>query len=495
MVEEHLKKISGKPNNLALMLASGTKPSLEQYKQMVLSPVLMEDASGKPILQPITKSYAEGLDLASYWTQQQGARRGTVMKVQEVRDPGTFSKRMIQTTMNLIVTDDDCGTNRGAAMHVGNKNIYDRRLATDFSSKGASFSAGTVLTPEVVGRIRAADKSASVIVRTPLKCEHPKGLCKKCAGMKADGKEYALGTNVGILASQAMGERSTQLTMKAFHTGGVRSSGGAKAVSDFDRVEQLTYLPSNIPDSTILSMKSGKVERVEKDPTGMRIWVGGMEHHVGKDKNGMPLHVNLPHATKYTGYKGWSPPKVGLKINAGDVLSDPNRTVINPRDLYRATNNMEKVQNFLVDELHGIYGDDVRRQHIETAVRAMGNLTKVRDPGDAVGVLRGEFQPAAEIRAMNRNLIKAGKTPVEHSPVLKGIDQMPLAVQEDWLARLQHTELRNTLLESAAIGARSNLHGIHPVPGAAYGAEFGLTSTDALRPGLGHLKDVPRFAY
>jgi DNA-directed RNA polymerase subunit beta' len=495
MVGTHLNRLAAKPTNLGLMLASGTKPSLEQYKQMVLSPVLMEDAAGRPILQPITKSYAEGLDLASYWTQQQGARRGTVMKVQEVRDPGTFSKRMIQTTMDMVVVDDDCGTNRGIAMNVGDPNVYDRRLASDFNSKGAKFGPGTLLTPDVVGRIRAADKSASVVVRSPLKCEHGKGLCKKCAGLKADGKEYENGTNVGIIASQAMGERSTQLTMKAFHTGGVRSAGGAKAVSNFDRVQQLTFLPSHIPDSSVLAMKSGKVEKLEKDPTGVKVWVGGMAHHVGKDKSGLPLHMNLPHATKYTGYKGWRPPKVGARVNAGDTLSDPNRTVVNPRDLYRATNNMEKVQNFMVDELKEIYGDDVRRQHVETAVRAMGNLTKVRDPGDAPGILRGEFQPASQVRAINRELIKAGKLPVEHSPVLKGIDQMPLAVQEDWLAKMQHTELRETLLEAAALGARSNLHGIHPVPGAAYGSEFGLTSADAVRPGLGHLKDVPRFAY
>ena len=495
MLGLHLNKISAKPNNLALMLASDTKPSLAQYKQLALAPVLMEDAAGRPILQPIKKSYAEGLDLTDYWTQQQGARRGIVMKVQEVRDPGTFSKRMIQTTMNMVVTGDDCGTNRGIAMHVGDSNVHDRMLSTDFSSKGAKFSAGTKLTPDVVSRIRSADKAASVIVRSPLKCEHAKGLCKQCAGLKADGQEYSIGTNVGILGSQAMGERSTQLTMKAFHTGGVRSAGGAKAVSDFDRVEQLTYLPGNIPDASILSMKAGKIDNIEKDPTGVRISVGGVVHHVGKDKTGMPLHENLPHAQKYTGYKGWNPPKPGMKVNAGDVLSDPNRTVINPRDLYRATNNMEKVQNFMVDELHDIYGKDVRRQHIETAVRAMGNLTKVRDPGDAPHILKGDFQPAAEIRALNRELIGAGKMPIEHSPVLKGIDQMPLSVQEDWLAKMQHTELRNTLTESAAIGARTNLHGIHPVPGAAYGAEFGLTAEQALMPGLEHLKDIPRFAY
>jgi hypothetical protein len=156
---------------------------------------------------------------------------------------------------------------------------------------------------------------------------------------------------------------------------------------------------------------------------------------------------------------------------------------------------MESVQNFLVDELHGIYGDDVRRQHVETAVRAMSNLTKIRHPGDAEGLLIGDFQPAAQIRALNRQLIKDGKTPIEHSPVLKGVDMMPLSVQEDWMAKLQHIRLRDTLLNAAAVGARSNLHGIHPVPGAAYGAEFGMTSAKAKLPGLGHLENVPRFAY
>jgi hypothetical protein len=276
----------------------------------------------------------------------------------------------------------------------------------------------------------------------------------------------------------------------------VRSVGGAKAVDDFDRIQQLTSLYENIPDSATLAMKGGKIDKIEKDITGMKVWIGGTRHHVGKDRYGAGLHEDLPHATKSTGYKSWKPPVVGMKVEPGQHLSDPNRTLVNPRDLYRATNNMEKVQSFLVDELHSIYGDDVRRQHVETAVKAMGNLTKVRDAGDSTeGILKGEFQPVSKIRALNRALSKAGKKTIEHSPVLKGVDSMPLAIQEDWMARLQHTRLKETLLSMAAIGARSNLHGINPIPGAAYGAEFGLTSEHASKPGLAHLKDVPRYGY
>ena len=497
MDEAHMKKIDANPTNLSVMLQAGVKPSATQYKQMVLSPVLMSDAAGNPINQPIKKSYSEGLDVAGYWTQQQGARRGTVMKVQEVREPGTFTKRMIQTTMGLVVAGDDCGTTRGIAMGIGDKNVHDRRLAVDVSAKDAQFSAGTLLTPQIVDRIKAADKGATVVVRSPLKCEHAKGLCKKCAGLRPSGEDYEMGTNVGVIASQALGERSVQLTMKAFHSGGVVQSAGATsgAVNDFERVKQLTDLTENIPNSATIAMRSGTVEKMEKDRTGMNVWVNGTRHHIGKDRTGADLHENLAHATKVEGYKPWRPPSVGMRVRAGEVLSDPNRTNVNPRDLYRATNDMETVQNFLVDELGSIYGNDVRRQHVETVVRAMGNLTKVRDPGDAPGILRGEFQPAAAVRAQNRDLAKRGLRPIEHSPVLKGVDSMPLSVQEDWMAKMQHIKLKNTFLDAAAVGAESDIHGINPIPGVAYGAEFGLTSKESLNPGLGHLKDVPIYAY
>ena len=492
----HMKKIKDNPSNLAVMLKAGVKPSATQYKQLVLSPVLMADASGKPINQPIMKSYSEGLDIASYWTQQQGARRGTVMKVQEVREPGVFTKRMISTTLNMVVTDDDCGTNRGISLNASDRNAHDRMLATDFSAKGANFSAGTLLTPQIIDRIKSADKNAFLVVRSPLKCENAKGLCKKCAGLRPNGQEYEKGTNVGVLASQSLGERSVQLTMKAFHTGGVVQSGeGSRAVDDFERVQQLTDLTESIPNSATVAMKSGKIDKIDRDRTGASIWVGGVKHHVGKDRTGAPLFEGLPQASKSSGSKAWRPPKVGMRVRAGEVLSDPNRTNVNPRDLYRATNDMETVQSFMVDELSSIYGNDVRRQHVETVVRAMGNLTKVRDPGDASDLLRGEFQTASVIRARNRELLKAGKQPIEHSPVLKGVDSMPLAAQEDWLAKLQHIKLKSTLMDAASVGASSDLHGIHPVPGLAYGAEFGITSKDSLKPAYRHLSTVPTFAY
>ncbi len=493
MKDEHLKKTVDKPNNLMTMHLAGVKPGWGQYKQMTLAPMLVEDAAGRIIPTPITKSYAEGLDTGEYWTQMHGARRGAVMKVQQVRDPGYMSKLLMANTMDMLVTGEDCGTARGIAMPITDREVHDRILQKEFSSKGMTVPAGTVLTPNIVSKMRAVDKNAQVLVRSPLKCEHAKGICQKCAGLAADGHMHQIGENLGVTAAQTLGERAMQLTMRVFHTGGaVDTSGGSKILGSFDRFSQLMSLPKNISDASTLAMRSGTIEKVEKNPTGVTITIGGKKHHVGKDSSGRPLWTPDGEDTS-----GWVPPKVGMKVEKGQILSDPRRTLVNPHDLYKATNSIESVQNYLADEVYGLYKDEgVKRQHVETVVKAMSNLTKIDAPGDYEGVLRGEFHPTSKIHAINRTLVREGKTPIEHTPVLKGVEMMPLSLQEDWLAKLQHIRLKSTILDAAATGGRSNLHGPHPVPGIAYGAEFGLNKdTIKGRPALSHLQDVAGHNY
>ena len=157
---------------------------------------------------------------------------------------------------------------------------------------------------------------------------------------------------------------------------------------------------------------------------------------------------------------------------------------------------MERVQNHIATEVHDIYKtENVNRRAIETVVRAMGNLTKVDDPGGHPTLLRGEFRPLMAVNRMNHDLQKQGLAPIEHSPALKGIDVMPLAMQEDWLAKLQHNHLRTTIMDAAAVNGVSVIHGAHPIPAVAYGAQFGLTKKDSLTPGQEHLKGVPEHHY
>lgn len=489
MVAEHEKEANKNPTNLHLMKQAGVKPSPDQYRQLTLAPMLLTDSMNRVLPKPVTKSYSEGLDLGSYWNQMSGARRGSVLKVQEVEEPGYFTKQLMNNNLGSLVTEDDCHTTRGVTLNVGDQSIYDRELAQDVKIKGTVFKAGTALTPDVVQTIRSSDKHANLLVRSPLRCEHGKGLCQKCAGRDPNGDYYKKGTNVGVLATQALGERTTQLTLKAFHSGGIAKK-DVGLVEDFDRVLEMTLMPKVIPNSATLAMKGGKITKIERDPAGVAVFIGNERHVVPRDRSGNPLWKPLPGSGK----KPFRELKVGQTVDVGMPLSDPNRTNVNVRDFYKATRSMEKVQEHLTNNLHGIYGQEgVRRQHVELVVRSLSDTTRVVDPDDDDTVIRGQFTSTSQLAAKNRERVKRGLRPIVHKPSLKGIDVMPREVQEDWMAKMNHHHIRNTVIDAASYGQSSDLHGTNPIPGMAYGGEFGMTQRDQLkRP---HLKDVPKWSY
>jgi DNA-directed RNA polymerase subunit beta' len=486
----HDKKMQKAPTNLYKVHQAGVKPPWSQYKQMALSPMLMKDSQGRVIPNPITKSYGEGLDMAEYWTHLHGARRGVVRKVQEVRDPGYMTKLLQNTASHLNVDMQDCGTKNGIAMHVSDTEVHDRHLQQDFKVGALHVPAGTLLTPDVVGKMRAVDKNAQIVVRSPLRCDSDKGLCAKCVGLNSDGQHYGMGSAVGVQAVHALGERTVQLTLKEFHTGGVTGKAGVS--SNLDRLEQLTYLPEKLPDAIRLAEHGGTVNRVEKDATGTKVWVGSTVHHVGRDRSGDSLATHAPgvKTTMFEG-KAWAPPVVGTRVEAGHPLSDPSRGIVDPRQLYRATGSVEKLQNHLTNEIYGLFKDEgVKRRHVETVVKAMTSVTRVKDPGGS-SLLRGEVYPLAHVNKVNQDL----KDKVVHEPVIKGVNMLPHDMHSDWMAKLQHERLTGTITEAAATMGRANIHGSHPIPGLAYGAEFGLTSEHAAKPGFGHLANVPAHNY
>lgn len=492
--EQELKKMTqAKPSsptnsNLLSMFKAGVKPGWDQYKQLIYAPMLLTDSTGRIMPTPVTKSYSEGLSVAGYWTQMHGARRGSVQKVQQVQDPGYFSKLLTQSAIDTLISTPDCGTSKGVLLGIDEKDVHDRILAQDFKAGKFHVHAGTMLDARTVGQIKAADRTAKLLVRSPLRCEHGEGVCQKCAGLASTGQFHDLGTNIGVQAAQTVGERAVQLTLKSFHTGGV-ASGASKVIGAFERLQQLTNLPTKIPNAATLAKHSGKIDQVEKTSTGVNVFIGGTKHFVGKDLNGHALH-------NATGMSNWAGIRAGQHVEAGESLSDPSRTVINPHDLYRATKSIDRVQNYLTSEIYDLYkSEGIKRRHVETAVRAMSNLTKVTDPGDSSGILHGEFKPMTSINALNRELMKASRKPVEHTPVLKGIMTLPLDLQEDWMAKLQFKQLKGTLVDAAAVGARSNLHSKHPIPALAYGAEIGLNSTHSNQVGLKHIANVPKTHY
>lgn len=454
-----------KPTAIYTMMQAGVKPAMGAYRQITMAPMLMMNAKGEVIPSPIRKSYSEGLDVGDYWTSMSGARKGVIQKTQAVQEPGYFTKQVINSTMNSSIGEVDCGTAKGIALPTEERDVLDRFLATDVKAGRKKFKAGTLITPGVRDSLRN-NRVRRVVVRSPLRCEHGDGVCAQCYGLDEDGTMPEKGKNVGIISAQTLGERSTQLAMRTFHEGGIAPVGGAakkKAMltDEFNRVQQLVQMPKHIPGAATLSTVGGKVTKIQKDPAGgHNVFIGEQRHYVPQNR-GDPV-----------AFVGDRPRKLakGMQIQKGSPISSGP---INPNEMLPLT-GINKVQGHLASELYGMYKDQgIRRRNVETVVKSMTNLTKVQDPGGYSEYIRGDFAPTSRVQAINKKLAAGKKKPIVHTPVLKGVKTLPLDMQTDWMARLNHENLAATVIDAANRGWSSNIHGQHPIPALAYGAEFG----------------------
>lgn len=464
--QEMKAKIDAMPeerSRLLTMNRAGTKPSSDALRQIKMAPMLIANAKGEIIPTPVRRSYAEGLDLADYWTSMSGARKGIIQKVQSVQEPGYISKMVMNSVMDNTIVDDDCGTSKGVALSVDEKDVLDRYLSQDVKSGRKTFKAGTLITTEVRNSLRN-NKVKRVPVRTPLRCKHGPGICKKCYGLTEDGVPPEVGLNVGVLAGQSLGERATQLAMKAFHTGGTASSKEG-LVDEFQRVKDLLLFPKTLPGAATLSTVSGAVTKVQQDPAGghnvfVRSGSSEVRHYVPQ-KRGVPTF-------------GGKILRPGMQVKKGAAISTGP---VNPHEMLPLT-GVEPVQGYLSGELHNIYGaHGIRRRNTEVVVKALTNLTQIEDPGDHKELIRGDFTSQSRVAEINRQLMKNKGTgpirPVVHRPILKGVNVLPLDMQEDWIARMNHQNIKDTVVSAAQRGWTSRLHGKHPIPPVVFGAEFG----------------------
>jgi DNA-directed RNA polymerase subunit beta' len=433
---------------------SGAKGDWNQFGQMVMGPMLVQDPLNRTVPFPITKSFGEGLPVSQYYAALHGARKGTIDRASATAKPGALTKELINTVIDNTIKTKDCGTIRGALLSSMESDVEGRYLAGDVPVKdGQTIPKGTLITPQIRSKIKN-DGPKKILVRSPLYCTEVKGICATCYGLNERGALYSTGTNVGIIAGHALGEPITQMQMRTFHTGGV---GGTSGVGDyFTAAEDLFKVPKKLKGSATLSTVAGKVEKIETDALGGKIVTIAGKPHVVPFTN--PL---LPII------------RVGAEVDKADALSEGRK---NPHDILSITKNMGAVRNHLADSLNELYSETTgneRRRNIETVIRAMTDLTRIDDPGDDHAYLRGQLVPMSEIERKNKELRSMNKREIRHAPQLKAMNKMPLAAQEDWMARLNFQRLEETFVEGAAQNWKSDIHG-HPIPGIAHGAEFGL---------------------
>ena len=220
-----------------MMADSGARGSAAQIRQLAGMRGLMAKPDGSIIETPITANFREGLNVLQYFISTHGARKGLADTALKTANSGYLTRRLVDVTQDLVVTEDDCGTTqrrghegagrrrrggRGAARAHPRPRHRDRRAAIPRRSE-VVIAAGTLLDEDAVERIEALGID-EVKVRTPLTCDTRYGLCAKCYGRDLGrGTLVNVGEAVGVIAAQSIGEPGTQLTMRTFHIGGAAS--------------------------------------------------------------------------------------------------------------------------------------------------------------------------------------------------------------------------------------------------------------------------------
>ncbi len=439
-------KGSGKARGLFDMLDSGAEGGkADSIRQVITMPGVKVNVYGEAMPVPVIKSYAEGLDQGSYWMSLYGARKGMVNRAINTEQSGAINKALLGVTKSLLVTEEDCGTTDSVDISLSEiNNLMDRFLPHDIPGIG---KRNTLVDNMVI--TRAKKKGMTTLpVRSPLTCETTEGICQRCYGLAEDGNLAAIGTNVGVKEGQAVTERSTQLTLKAFHSGG-SAAAEQDVLAGFPRMEQLLKVPEIVAAKATLAAVAGTVERIEKSAIGgLDVYVSGVKHHV-------PFGRNLLV-------------KKGSKVAAGDAISTG---AIKPQELMQYKGYQEaRLQ--MVKDLEGVFKKEgLGKKTFETVLRGIANNAMIDDAPDDTSYLRGDVVTLSRIKKENKERKADGLEPIQYTPYFKSIDTLALD-NPDWLSKLTVNRIRETLKDGAALGAYSELHGIDPMPSYLTGLEF-----------------------
>ncbi|MBQ9708444.1 MAG: DNA-directed RNA polymerase subunit beta', partial [Firmicutes bacterium] len=434
-------------NNLYIMANSGARGSKNQIRQIGGMRGLMGSATGKTVEIPIKANFREGLSILEYFVSSNGARKGLTDTALRTADSGYLTRRLVDVSHNVIVREDDCGTDEGievAAFVDGGEKIeslIDRITGRTALADVCNPETGEVIVGQdeeiTEDAARAIDAAGieSVAIRSVMTCHSRTGVCAKCYGRNlANGEMVNIGEAVGITAAQSIGEPGTQLTMRTFHSGGVA---GSDITQGLPRVEEL-FEARKPKGLAIICESDGTVVSIDK--TTNEVTVRGEEEKV----------YDIPFSAR-------------LSVQEGDyVLAGDNitRGPLDPKDILKYK-GVEGVYQYLLKEVQRVYkmqGVDINDKHIEVIAGQMLNKVKVNDPGDT-GLLPGGQYDKLEVEEKNAQVIEEGGQPAEFERLLLGITKASLATNS-FLSAASFQETTRVLTDAAIKGKNDKLEGL-----------------------------------
>ncbi len=539
VIETNLHEYGG----IYLMATSGARGNIAQIKQMAGMRGLMSDPKGRIIDRPIKSNFREGLSVLEYFISTHGARKGLADTALRTADSGYLTRRLIDVAQEVTVSLEDCETEAGLWI----ENQEDAALVAPFGERCISrLAAAAVANPStgeiIVDRNEVIDEEAvrrlleaevpGVLVRTPMSCLSPRGVCRSCYGISlATWRPAMIGEAVGIIAAQSIGEPGTQLTMRTFHTGGIA---GADITSGLPRVEEL-FEARSPKGEAVLSEIDGVAE-VSAVAEGRSIQVVSTEEY--SDEYPLPEGYKLLVSDGQTVTIGAqlaeseeSSEEETASLQRSDIMARVSGTVhvddgalsikwideerreyvipaaahvvVNSEDRVTAGQALttgpkspqqilriqgrEGVQSYLIQEVQKVYrsqGVSIHDKHIEVVSAQMLRKVMIDGPGDT-DLLPGELIDRHQYEEINAGILAEGGEPATASPVLLGITKASLNM-ESFLAAASFQETTRVLTEASINGDVDYLRGLkeNVIIGRLIPARFDMSEEGRERLGL-----------
>ena len=386
-IDRHGKEVRQEAfNSIYMMADSGARGSAAQIRQLAGMRGLMAKPDGSIIETPITANFREGLNVLQYFISTHGARKGLADTALKTANSGYLTRRLVDVTQDLVVTEDDCGTANGVSMkalveggevvEALKERILGRALAVDLlhpETQDVLYAAGSLLDEESVDMIDNLGID-EVKVRTPLTCDTRWGVCAKCYGRDLGrGSLVNVGEAIGVIAAQSIGEPGTQLTMRTFHIGGAASRTAVQSHVEAKSSGTVGFTP------TMRYVSNAKGDKVVISRSGELIITD--DNHRERERHKVPYGAQLAASD-------------GKQVKAGAMLAawDPHHRPIITE--YPGTIKFEHVEDGntvakQIDEVTGLSTlvvIDPKRRGSATAKGARPSVKLINDAGEEVRI-------------------------------------------------------------------------------------------------------------
>ena len=440
-------------NSISMMIESGARGDLGNYNQMAGMRGLMAKPTGAPDEIPITSSFLEGESVSEFFAATHGIRKGFVDTALKTADAGYLTRRLVDVAQDIIVKEDDCGTDQGVVVH----DFINEKTGSVIESLRdrivGRFANKKIINPEtkevIVDKLQMITESLAdkviaagvkeVEIRTILTCGTVNGVCQKCYGRNlATGNLVEIGEAVGVMAAQSIGEPGTQLTMRTFHTGGV--AGVEDITQGLPRVQELFEARNPKGKATIAEI-DGTVSKIKEDH--------------GKYK--ISITNKLETKEHVTNYGAKLCVDKGTEVHCGDRLTEG---AISPKELLAVTDPLT-TQEYILKEVQNTYrsqGVDISDKHIEVIARRMISKIRIVESGDT-RFLPGSLVNFREFTDGNKDAVIKGKKPARGVPLLLGITKAALET-DSFLSAASFQETTRILTDAAIKGKVDPLSGL-----------------------------------